>query len=418
LEKKKTIFIDKRDEGKYLKIPIEVPKNIERIIFTYEYERFEDNVEKNIIDFGVYSPEGFLGASGSNRQTIQISTKSDEGFKHTAIIPGTWEVMAGVYKVADEGIEVTYTIQFVEKERLLLNGDTHVHTLSSDGSYSYFELVEKAEKEELDFLILADHNNFIQNDQITERENLVIIPGTEWTLYNGHANFIGAKKAIEDPFDVVDKDGVKEKFKEAKSNDALVSINHPFCPYCSWKWGMDELDYDLIEIWNGGLVQEANVKALEWWNDQLKSGKRIPVIAGSDFHKVEGYRNIGQPLTRVWTNSKAKQAILDAIKNGHTFISYAVNAPTIYMETANGMLGDVVSDREVSITIRDLNINDEIQLITDKEVENIHVTDVAKEMTIERTYDSESYVRVEIYRPVINEALKMPVSLSNPIYFE
>lgn len=423
MEKEFSIFVDKGEEGKYLKVPFEVPEGIEKLIVSYDYARTEEThkhtiVEKNIIDFGLYSTEGFLGASGSNRNQIQISSKSDEGFDNTVIHPGTWEILLGAYKIQNEGVEVTYTIQFIEEELMLLNGDTHVHTLSSDGSYSYSDLVSKAEKEGLDYLILADHNNFAQNNQISGRENLIVIPGTEWTLYKGHANFIGAKEAIEDPFDVEDVDGVNKKLAEAKSNNALVSVNHPFCPFCPWEWGLLNIDFDLVEIWNGGLAQEANVKALEWWDEQLKSGMQIPIIAGSDFHKVEGFRNIGQPLTRVWTTSKAEKTILAAIAAGHTFVSYAVNAPTILIESDDGIQGDIVGNREIKLTLENVQANDEIHLISNADVEKVHVDGNYKRFVLERNYETETYLRVEIYRPVINETLKMPVSLSNPIYFK
>lgn len=424
-KEERTYFIKKEQEGSYLKIPFEVPKNIDYIIIEYDYMRFEerrseDNISKkeiNVIDFGLYSNNAFLGASGSNRNRIKISSHSDPGFANIQIEEGIWYIMAGAYKVDPSGVEVHYTIHFFEKKRGLYKGDTHTHTLSSDGSYSYEELTQKAKREGLDFMILTDHNTYDQNEQVTGKEDLTVIPGTEWTHYQGHANLLGLKKSIEDPFSVTHFEQMDDVLNEAKNNGAVISVNHPFCPFCGWEWGIEDTAFDLVEIWNGGILPTANKKALEWWSSQLDSGKKISMIAGSDFHDVKGLRNIGQPCLGVWANANAGDEILGALKRGNSYASFAVEGPSILIESSAGIQGDTVSAGEVSILIGELKKGDRIVLISDKKKEEIIVEEDYSMYKIKKTYTEEAFFRVEIYREPFSKSLEMPVSLSNPIYF-
>jgi hypothetical protein len=423
-------FIKKEQEGEYLKIPFELSETleeIEKLIFSYSYpkdEIAEDEQNKvvknrNIIDFGLYSPVEFLGASGSNRSQIQISHKSDPGFKNLERIqPGTWNILAGAYHVQDEGVSVQYTVEIHKKKRALYKGDTHTHTLSSDGSYSYDELIEKAEREKLDFLILSDHNNFTQNTRITGREKVTVIPGTEWTHYKGHANVIGVEKALSDPFAVSTLSDMQDLLKEAKNQGALVSVNHPFCPNCGWLWTLEQTTYDLVEIWNGGLLPKANREALEWWGKQLDQGQNIAIVGGSDFHNVGALRNLGEPCTGVWAYSNHTRDLLKAIQAGHSYISYGQEGPSILIQTEQGIQGDHVTSQEVDMIVTHVMKGDRVRLISDKETEEIICTDHYEILTLSRKRTNEKYYRVEIYREPFSSSLHMPISLSNPIYFE
>lgn len=425
LKKEFTYFIEKEKEGRYIKIPFVVPENIGKIIVEYDYPRYNEKSndketvfeEINIIDFGLYSNQDFLGASGSNRERIEISDKSDPGFSSIEIEAGTWHIMAGAYKIFSSGVNVTYTVTFIEKEWTLYKGDTHTHTVSSDGSYQYEELLQKAEKEGLDFLILSDHNNYTQNQQITGREPMTIIPGAEWTHYKGHANLIGVARPIIDPFIVKDSVEMKNLLHEAKENGALVSVNHPYCPFCGWTWNLDDTPFDLVEIYNGGLVPEANKQALDWWDKMLRSGKKITVTAGSDFHKVGGLRNLGQPCLGVWAHSGYKNELLRAMKKGHSYISFAVEGPSILLQAEDGIQGDTVSSKKVTVVLEQLKKGDKVVFLSDQGQEIWLVEKDLLQYKVEKENNGYHFYRVEIYRSPYSNSLQMPISLSNPIYF-
>lgn len=418
-------FIDKKDEGKYIKLPVEVGECINKLTIEYNYARFKNvkdsntksKEEINIIDFGLYSPKDFLGASGSNRNTIQISDKSDEGFDNTEIIPGTWYILIGAYKIQDEGVQVQYKITLEEKRLELLKGDTHLHTNASDGEYSYNEVVKMADQQNLDYIVLADHNNYTQNRLITGNEPITVLPGTEWTHYKGHSNIVGIEKGIDDPFIHNDIEAVGNLFDKVNSKGGIISINHPFCNHCPWEWGMNDLNYDCVEVWNGGLLPEANKKALEWWSQQLDDGNQISIIGGSDFHKVDFNRNLGNPVTCVWTYGKSRKDILEAIKCGHSYVSYSVRGPSILIQADDSIQGSTVNDRKVMIILGDLKAGQIVHLMSGYDREEISIDNNYEEYIIEREMKNAKYIRVEIYS-FLSEYLKMPISLSNPLYFE
>jgi len=425
-KQKFTHFIEKKEEGSYIKIPFEVPSDIDKLIIEYDYPRYVDHTtegffkkeEVSVIDFGLYSNRGFIGASGSNRQRIEISSHSDPGFANVNIESGEWYILVGAYKIEPSGVEVHYSITFIEKERTLYKGDTHTHTVSSDGSYTYGELLEKADKEGLDFLILSDHNNFTQNQEITGREKLTVIPGTEWTHYKGHANLIGSKQAIKDPFVVKDIADMHELLTEARENGAAVSVNHPFCAYCGWEWDLNNTSFDLIEIWNGGIMPDSNKQALEWWGKQLNLRRKIVATAGSDFHKVQGLRNLGQPVLGVWAFSNNSYDLLSSIKKGHTYLSYAIEAPSILLKAEDGIQGDTISSKKVSFTVENLKKGDLLYFITDQDSEIVTIENNVDQLIVNKEFSNVLYTRMEIYRKPFSDSLKMPISLSNPIYFK
>ena len=75
-----------------------------------------------------------MGASGSDKTSIQVSeTTATPGYRPCRLAPGEWQIMLGAYKVAEEGVHVTYELTFTPKRLRLLKGDLHVHTLASDG---------------------------------------------------------------------------------------------------------------------------------------------------------------------------------------------------------------------------------------------------------------------------------------------
>ena len=120
------ILVKKEQEGTYFGVKFQVPENIEALEISYSYPRFwrEKNEkgevlgrEQNIIDLAVNGPEEtYIGSSGSNRSSIRLSPYgSSQGFAPCEILPGTWQIILGAYKVQDQGCPVTYEFRFFEK---------------------------------------------------------------------------------------------------------------------------------------------------------------------------------------------------------------------------------------------------------------------------------------------------------------
>ncbi len=423
-------FIRKEEEGSYFLLPFEVPEEVEKLEITYEYTRFhsetkEDNSvvnkEINIIDLGLNGVDyTYVGSSGSDRNSIFISaTKSSQGFAPVSTDAGSWSIIVGAYKIQDSGCMVTYHITFTKKERRLLKGDTHMHTLGSDGTFSVEGVAQLGKQLGLDFIFITDHNNYAHNFQQVEVEGITVLPGTEWTHYKGHAGLLGVKKPFESAFCVNSLTEAQAKLAEARKNGALLILNHPFCLYCGWKWGIDNFEYDAIEIWNGGLSIASNLQCMEWWQEQLSNNKKIPIVGGSDFHRLDVMRLLGMPCTCIYAKSNTNEDIVQAIRNGNSYLSLSSKGPDLYAEAGGKILGETASSgSEARIRFWNLKKGDLLRLITDQDVEEIECGEGIREIEFKREFHGAAFCRFEVVRNIDPELGQMKALISNPIYFE
>ena len=208
------LFITHEREGTYFVVPFTMPAGIESMTLIYRYDRhlerdaqvgngcFVTRQEANIIDLGLIAPGGVeVGASGSDKTEIHLSeTHATPGYHPYPLVPGEWQILVGAYKVAVEGVNVVYELSFTPKTRRLFKGDFHVHTLASDGVHTVSELAWRAVRHGLDFLAITDHNQMVSADALPQVPGITLIPGVEWTHYQGHANFLGVDKPYDAPF--------------------------------------------------------------------------------------------------------------------------------------------------------------------------------------------------------------------------
>lgn len=419
-------IINNSEEKKYLEVPFTVPENIDKLEVRYKYIRRineEDengntiNKEINVVDIAVLDEtKTFRGWSGSERLYFTISENhATPGYIEGKVNSGIWNLVLGAYKIQDEGCEVIINITFTEKSKVLLKGDLHMHSEHSDGRYTVDENIEIAKRQGLDFIFLTDHNTYAQNGFIRRDEDMVILPGMEWTHYNGHCNFLGVNSPIKN-FVANSKEETLKIMNEARENGAIISLNHTHCNVCPWLWGFD-VPYDVVEVWNGPM-SEANLRAINWWQEALVSGKRIPIVGGSDAHRSEFIRTIGTPTTYLYSNGRGKSSIIDAIKNGNSFITYNSDGPIINMAVGEFGIGDIVREKNdyLEIIVEKVNKGDSIKVITEKGMEKEFVigTECKRKELIE--IGDRRFFRVEIWRNIIGSE-KILVALSNPIYF-
>lgn len=426
MEKNIEILIDKRKERTYFEVPFEVPENVCKMEVSYSYKRRDIhadelgnvcNSEINIIDIAIRDESmSFRGASGSERLYFYITeNEATPGYIKGAIGKGNWAIILGAYKVQEEGCTVKINVKFTYKERVLLKGDTHVHSVHSDGKYDVENNINMAKLYNMDFLFLTDHNTFSQNEYAGSSDGLVVLPGMEWTHYEGHANFIGIEKPIK-YFVSNDKETTISILNEARKNGATVILNHPFCRSCPWKWGFD-VPFDAVEIWNGP-IKDADYDAINWWHKRLTEGDIIPIVGGSDSHKNELFRMIGTPTTFLYSDSRGYSDIINAIKKGHSFISYTQNGPIIDFSIGSSILGDCISYRaglKGKAVIQNLASGDKIKLISDKGDEALFEITNLNTKVLDFEVKKRLFYRIEVWREVIPK-LPSLVSISNPIY--
>jgi hypothetical protein len=405
-------IVRQEEEGHYLMVPFSMPEQAEKIEISYEYDR-----ENGIIDFGLSDADGeFVGWSGSDRNSITVCEYgSSAGFADTAIKPGTWNVILGAYHVANPSTEVKYRLAVYGKHRQLLKGDTHIHSTGSDGKLRAAEIREEAIGKQLDYIFLTDHNNFQKSVQGLSGGEITVIPGVEWTHYKGHAGLLGVTKPFKN-FIAESEEDTERIIREAHEAGATVSLNHPFCPSCGWKWKMD-VPYDLIEIWNGGLSCEANQRCADWWEKKLKAGYRIPVIGGSDFHSAGPGREIAMPCTFVRAMSRSAADILEAMRGGHSFVSISPQGPTAGILTDGVEFGDEVGrDTDISVKFEHLKEDDEVYLVSESGREKLPVHNGEALLDHEKIMTRTKYCFAEVYRKFPSDGISRMIMITNPIY--
>ena len=410
---KLTHKVTKDREGSYYYVPFSVPENVIKITVSYSYFRptkgmLSDLKPTNCIDIGLTDSKGsFLGWSGSAHSSISVGEySSTNGYLCEKIEAGQWQIIVGAYHVLDEGVEVTYNIDFEYAGERLLYGDLHIHSDASDGKYDAFEIGKKAKEAGLDFVALANHNNYSLNFSLPVMNDFTFIPAVEWTHYKGHMNFFGVNNPFGSSFIANSEEEMKELISQARRKGAIISVNHPKCRFCPYLWE-DENAFDMIEIWNGPM-RPTNTDGIEWWTQLLKDGRKIPIVGGSDYHSPKGFAKIGNPVTVVYSSSPSAQDILEAIKNGHSFVAYGKEGPVLDLHYGSFRMGDTAEITQgTELVVKAENCkNSRIILVTDKGEREIRAGKI--------------FIRDEkfAYIKVIGKYGRRVLAVSNPIYFK
>jgi hypothetical protein len=468
----------------YTYVPFDVPAHTARISISYQYER--DN-GANTIDIGLFDarstgsdtdPRGFRGWSGGRRSEFFVSQiEATPGYLVGEMPAGTWRIILGLYRVAAKGVDVSLKIvietdqnrssrsggglkknelssdrteiavpdlKIVSKADAALSkkgagpgarwwrGDLHMHTVHSDGDWTIAELVSSAKSSGLDFIFITDHNTTSHHSEIdrlrASSRELLVLRGEEITTYGGHANAWGLPSGTWIDFRVRPQDTARMSnlAREAHRAGALISINHPFatCGGCAWRYDATARDFDAIEVWNGTWDQ-TDEQALTMWDNILQSGRHMIAIASSDSHRRD--TPIGQPTTHVAAKALSQKALLQAIRQGHVYLTDRAARPFISFEAevatgkrgARSFIGDTL--RLATPGVIRFFINSEavppdvtLSLISNSQVLRSFPPKIdGKPQVIEIEVRRDSYYRVEVR----NNA-KTVLALTNPIYLE
>lgn len=428
------LFIEHAEQGTYFTIPFTMPENIETFTISYSYERrhheeipmeqgsFITDTDINRIDLGLITPDGKqIGWSGSDKYNISISEiNATPGYHPCPLAPGEWQIIVGAYKVAEQGADVLYELTFTPKYRRLFKGDLHTHAVASDGVLRLEELAQHARSNGLDYIAITDHNRTVPVDILLQYPDITIIPGMEWTHYRGHANFLGVGKSFDEPFYTNTLDEVKSKFISAHEHGALIVINHPMHFDTPFQFDLDTLPFDLIEVWQGPMVQH-NLQALGFWQSKLVAGNKIPTCGGSDYHRDALLQFPGAPTTCVYAMSASSADLLKGLKQGHAYITFDPTGPSLEMTAGDAILGDSVNFSEVKLVeykISGLLPGDVVNMVTANELTTLMKVDSSGELHGVYTMKSPGFARIEILRVFLPYIPAIPALISNPIYFD
>lgn len=407
------------DHQSYKTVPFDVPAGVERITVKLSY----DKTNRTVVDMGVWDPERFRGWSGGTRDRFTLAASdATPGYLPGTLPPGRWHVQLGVpnarkdarsaYKVEvffDRGAARNASAAIADAPIRTgpgwYRGDLHMHDAHSDGSCAsksgkkipcpLFRTVEAASEAGLDFIAVTDHNTVAHFGGLRERrpwfDTLLLIPGTEITTFNGHANAIGLTRWIDfrQPLAAIQRD--------VQAAGAILSINHPALPSgeacmgCGWVWpDTDWSRVTAIEAINGTTVA-GPLTGTGFWYARLNEGHRLTGIGASDNHDPDpapGRARIGAPTTVVYAEALSTPAILAGIRSGRVFIDVeGTRDRMLDLEAVSdgrrAMMGETLrAGRRVSVTARIAGVDKGKAVLIANGTE-LHALPVAPNLTFE-----------------------------------
>jgi hypothetical protein len=144
-------------------------------------------------------------------------------------------------------------------------------------------------------------------------------------------------------------------------------------------------------------------------------------VGGSDYHRDTPFIFLGGPTIGVYAMSAGQSDILEAIRCGHSFITFAPNGPTMEIQAGDKMMGDSVSwqdQREFHILGKHLDAGDVVRVVTSDKSYVIFNASTSGDVTLSYQMEHPGFARVEILRSFIPGVPILPALLTNPIYFD
>jgi hypothetical protein len=222
-------------------------------------------------------------------------------------------------------------------------GNTHTHTLNSDGDSTPDDVVRWYREHGYQFLVLTDHNFLTSVDGLNALhgadERFLVVKGEEVTSALGeqalHVNGLDVSRKVDPASGGTVLDILQRNVDGIRAAGGVPHINHP-----SFRWSItgDELrqvrNNRLFEVYNGhpqvNNLGGGGVPGLEEvWDAILSSGLLLYGVAVDDAHtfKQPGNPNVAGP-GRGWIAVRAPRlevrALLDAIERGDFYASTGV----------------------------------------------------------------------------------------------
>ena len=332
------------DFKRHLRVSFQVPEETAALRVTLTFGPPGVGEIANMINFSLFSPEGFRGAGhrhGTRHEALIGLEWATPGFLPGPLVPGSWEVVIHTHMVAGftGGEVVVETLEEGPGAPMLAEplaspspiqtswmlGDLHCHSDHSDAHWTLRELAEAAGARRLGFLALTDHNTTSGRAELARlAPKLLHLPGLELTTFYGHATVLGLDE-YQDWTTLDALNGPRELADYVAASGGLFTIAHPFsegdpiCTGCAWTY------FDLrpsgashLEVWNGAWNQPQNLQALEHWYGLLAAGLHVIATAGSDVHGPEYVPSHGFTCTPMTQDTAT---LLSQLRAGNTYLA-------------------------------------------------------------------------------------------------
>ena len=222
-------------------------------------------------------------------------------------------------------------------------GNTHTHTINSDGDSTPANVAEWYRENRYNFLFITDHEHVTNvaplNDLHGKPGVFIVISGQEVTDSFGgkplHMNGLGVTSMVMPNKLPGAVETLQKNISDVIKAGGIVQLNHP---NFGWALTSEQLiqlrNYTLLEIHNGhplvnNLGGGGSPSAESIWDSVLTSGKLVFGVADDDSHyfKRIGDRTVPTP-GKGWIYVRAAEltprAILDSIKKGDFYASTGV----------------------------------------------------------------------------------------------
>jgi hypothetical protein len=237
-------------------------------------------------------------------------------------------------------------------------GNTHTHTLESDGDSPPLTVATWYKTHGYNFLVISDHNVWVDPARLASLVDsaFLLIPGEEVTTSFQrrpvHVNGLNVPSLVTPRTDSTLLGTVQKNVDAVREVKGVPHINHP---NFGWTFTADVLarvkNDKLIEIHNGHPTVHnhgggGSPGMEEVWDKLLTGGKRIYGIAVDDAHHFTGEfaanrANPGRGWVSVRSTSLGAQAILAQMEEGRFYASNGVELDSIR-----------VTPREMTVTVR------------------------------------------------------------------
>jgi hypothetical protein len=327
------------------------------------------------------------------------------------------------------------------------HGDFHAHTLCSDGALSPNGLRDLAIEQELDFLSITDHNIASAFDELSETPELLILPGIEITLKEGHFNVFGFESISEQSQEFIqdlmslpknirnhqhkDHKELSELMARLKEAGLMLVICHPLV--WPWEWRDHDTEigaFDCIELINDPTYPESlidNPPARRLWSAWLNTGYRHTGLGGTDFHTLVPKDNpqraarLNLPLTYVYAEELSVQGILKGVRQRHVYVSMgpkidfqARMRDQVYMMGDD--LGQIPSPAQITAKVENCSGQAQARLIKNGNIlTQVPILDGKTEFSWQ--VDPQDVIESSWYRLDVIDSEDQTLAISNPFFF-
>ncbi len=262
--------------------------------------------------------------------------------------------------LAVTGFSTSSVFAQTESKARWYKGNTHTHTLKSDGDSTPEEVTKWYRDNGYNFLFITDHEMITPVDELNKafgkNGEFVVFTGQEVTdRLDGkpyHVNGLGVTKVTMPNRGKTVVENLQLNIDGVQSSGGIAQINHP---NFGWALNAEQIaqvkQIKLMEVFNGHFMVNnlgggGSPSVENIWDSVLSKGTLIYGIASDDVHTVRhlGERNFATP-GHGWIMVRATQldlrSIMDALSRGDFYASTGVELDEI-----------AVNKRSISIKIK------------------------------------------------------------------